>query len=57
MKKEICPCHKIYREEAVGLKNSDYTSKNKTKQNKAKQTNKQTKKTIFFEYVKFGAIL
>ena len=36
-----CPCHKIYREEAVGLKSSNYTLKIK----------------IFCEYVKFEAIL
>ena len=35
-----CPCHKIYRDEAVGLKTCQYTWKN----------------TIFFENMKFGAI-
>ena len=35
-----CPCHKIYREEAVGLKNSNYTFK----------------KYDFCEYVKLKAI-
>ena len=35
-----CPCHKIYRVEAVGLKNSNYTYKFYD----------------FCEYVKFGAI-
>ena len=35
-----CPCHEIYRVEAVGLQNSNYTFKNYD----------------FCEYVKFGAI-
>ena len=35
-----CPCHKIHRVEAVGLKSSNYTFKNDD----------------FCEYVKFGAI-
>ena len=36
-----CPCHEIYRDEAVSLKSSSYT----------------WKKYDFCEYVKFGAIL